>query len=323
MNFLFTTIFNYLKKIFNVLENILYRVCCYHSDVYKKLNDINIDELIFDYKRFSQTEFFLVHPDLYSLLNLLNIPENNFNLNTILFLKELKIQLFSQLDPTFFIVFIFLNILYIITLFYFLNRTNTNKFNRVDLSSNYRKNKTLKHDFDRSSKILIIFVFFVSFFFYIILILYQPFFVYDYLGRFYILKEYIIFIVYYLTFVNTVIFVVFFHYFRHLYRFGIGYSLYWISIMFHLILVFEHSLSLFVFLGFEIFLILLFSPRPRNRFLRKEDLSINNDTKRFNTFIDQIDIQRSTNLKQPLNDESFDNQVVVKDTFKSKARNTF
>jgi hypothetical protein len=313
--------FQFIRDFFLFLKGLLYFFFCRHYEIHKKLIGFDFDIMQRDFLTMSRGDFFLLYADLFQESDFVNISVVNFSLETIETLKELQWAFYYKLDPLIFFFVIFFNIVFVWFFFFFFKKREVFRYDRVDQFTSYQLNSK-KFDFDLSSKITIVMFFLLVFLFYVLLLLYQPLYIYGFLGNFFVLKEYLLFCVYYFTFINTCVLVVFDKYYAPYYAVGYHQYVYWLTIIFHIMLLLEHSFSIFLYLIFLFLLIFIFSPRPRGSVLSRQD-KLGSDSRGVNSHVEQIAVQRSSSITQPLNNESLEGEVALKSVFKSKAKNTF
>ncbi len=313
--------FQFVYDLILFFKGLLYFFFCRHYEIHKKLIGFDFDVMQKDFLTMSRGDFFLLYADLFQESDFLSISVVNFSLETIETLKELQWVFYYKLDPLIFFFIIFFNIVFVWLFFSFFKRHEVFRYDRVDQFTSYQLNSK-KFDFDLSSRTTIIMFFVFIFFFYGLLLLYQPLYIYGFFGNFFILKEYLLFCVYYFTFVNTCVLVVFDKYYAPYYSVGFHQYIYWLTIIFHIMLLLEHSFSIFLYFIFLFLLIFIFSPRPRGSVLSKQN-KLSSDSRGVNSHVEQVVIQRSSGITQQLNDESLEKEVALKSVFKSKAKNTF
>lgn len=313
--------FQFCVNCFLYFKGLLYFFFCRHYEIHKKLIGFDFDTMHRDFLTMARGDFFLLYADLFQESEFLNIAVSNFSLETIATLKDLQWLFYYKLDPLVFLVIVFFNVLFVWFFFSFFSRREVFRYDKIDSFTSYQLNSK-KFDFDLTSRWVVIVFFFTVFFFYLVLLLYQPLYIYGFLGKFFVLKEYLLFCIYYFTFVNTIMLVVFDRYYAPYYAVGYHQYAYWLTIIVHIVLLLEHSFSVVLYFLFLFFLVFLFSSRPRHSVLLKQH-GIINDSRGVNSYVEQIEIQKSSGVAQSLNEESLEKEVALKNVFKSKAKNSF
>lgn len=313
--------FRFILDCFLYTKGLIYFFFCRHYEIHKKLIGFDFDVMRHDFLTMPRGDFFLLYADLFQDSEFLNIAVINFSLETINTLKDLQWVFYYKLDPLIFLAIIFFNILFVWFFFSFFSRREVARHDKVDYFTSYQLNSK-KFDFDLTSRGVIIVFFSCVFLFYMVLLLYQPLYIYGFLGKFFILKEYLLFCIYYFTFSNTLILVIFDKYYAPYYAVGYHQYVYWLTIIVHIVLLLEHSLSVVLYFLYLFFLVFLFSPRPRHSVLSKRHKLVS-DSRSVNSYSEQLEVQKSSGIVQRLNEESLEKEIALKSVFKSKAKNSF
>lgn len=311
----------FISDLFLFLKGLLYFFFCRHYEIHKKLIVFDFDVMQKDFLTMSRGDFFLLYADLFQESDFLNISVVNFSMETIEILKDLQWTFYYKLDPLVFLFIIFFNIIFVWFFFSFFKKRDFFRRDKIDQFTSYQLNSK-KFDFDLVSRSVIIAFFTLIFIFYSLLLIYQPLYIYGFLGKFFVLKEYLLFCIYYFTFVNTCILVVFDKYYAPYFAVGYHQYIYWLTIVCHVMLLLEHSFSIILYFVFLFLLIFLFSPRPRGSVLSKE-INLSSDSRGLNSYVEQTLVQKSSSVTQPLNNESLEGEIALKSVFKSKVKNTF